>query len=110
MPAFADVIHDRDDNRGIMPRMGFHRTNTGLYLAVLPLVHMSTGHTEQTLTLYPDRSFATEFMPDEVEGYVTFFEERARRFLVGGHVIGYEFHREPTEDGRVLVKVVQIVG
>ena len=60
--------------------------------------------------MYPDRNFATEFLPEDVTGYVTFFEERARRFLVGGQVIGYEFHREPTEDGRVIVKVVQLVG
>jgi hypothetical protein len=71
---------------------------------------MNTGATEQTLTLYPDRKLATEFLPDEVDSYVDFFEERATRHLVGGNVLGYEFRPEPTDDGRVIVKVVQIVG
>ena len=43
-----------------------------LYLTVLPIIHMGQafGLTEQVLTLFPDRNFATEFFPDEVEGYV----------------------------------------
>jgi len=80
-----------------------------LYLAVLPLVHTGSGLTEQTLTLFPDRDFATEFFPDEVETYMSMFEARANRYLRGGHVLNYEVHPEPTADGRVIVKVVQNV-
>jgi len=87
-----------------------------LYLAVLPLIHISTagplgfGLTEQTLTLFPDRAFATEFFPDEVEGYVLTFKNRAEKYLTGGHVTGFEFIQEPTDDGqRVIVRVVQHV-
>ena len=53
-------------------------TNT-LYLAVLPIIRLSDtnfGLTEQILTLFPDRSFATEFFEDEVDGYVATFEHR----------------------------------
>jgi hypothetical protein len=81
-----------------------------LYLAVLPLVHLDTGRTEQTLTLFPDKAFATEFFKDEVELYINMFKSRANKYLVGGHVIAYEFHSEPKQDGRVIVRVVQNVG
>ena len=84
-----------------------------LYLAVLPLVHISTytgfGTTEQTLTLFPDRNFATEFFPDEVDSYISMFHKRANDYLTGGHVTGYDFYKEPTEDGRFIVRVVQNV-
>ena len=86
-----------------------------LFLAVLPLIHISNtayfgfGLTEQTLTLFPDRRFATVFFPDEVDGYIVTFKSRADRYLGGGHVIGYDIIKEPTEDGRVVVKVVQRV-
>ena len=87
-----------------------------LYLAVLPLVHIgsvpfqSFGQTEQVLTLFPEKSFATEFYPDEVGGYVATFKNRAERFLTGGHVLQYEFKELPTDDGRVIVEVVQHVA
>jgi len=84
-----------------------------LYLVVLPLIHMSKtfgfGAVEQTLTLFPDRKFATEFFPDEVEGYIATFRNRLD-LLTGGHVKGYEINSEPTEDGRVVVKVIQNVS
>jgi hypothetical protein len=86
-----------------------------LYLAVLPLIHVSVnqalgfGLTEQTLTLFPDRNFATEFFPDEVENYIATFQNRANKYLTGGHVTGYEVHREETENGRVIVRVTQNV-
>ena len=83
-----------------------------LYLTVLPLIHMGTtefGRTEETLTLFPDRNFATEFFPDEVEGYIATFRNRLN-YLTGGHVTGWEIHPEPTDDGRVVVRVVQIVS
>jgi hypothetical protein len=86
-----------------------------LYLAVLPLIHISTnrvigfGLTEQTLTLFPDRNFATEFFPDEVDRYIATFTNRADTYLTGGHVISYECVKEETDDGRVIVKVRQNV-
>jgi hypothetical protein len=84
-----------------------------LYLTVLPLIHLSQnefGRTEQTLTLFPDKDFATQFFPDEVQGYIATFENRANKYLTGGHVKGYEVSTVPTEDGRVIVRVVQNVG
>ncbi len=83
-----------------------------LYLTVLPLIHMGRtefGRTEETITLFPDRNFATEFFPDEVEGYVATFRNRLN-YLTGGHVTGWEIHQEPTDDGRVVVRVVQHVS
>ena len=96
-----------------------------LYLAVLPFIHLSPtpgrptflrhsvvqiSRTEQVLTLFPDRTFATEFFPDEVEDYVRIFNENAAQFLTGGHVAHYELTREPTDDGRMVVRVDQYVS
>ncbi|HWF03162.1 MAG TPA: hypothetical protein VHA06_05715, partial [Candidatus Angelobacter sp.] len=66
-----------------------------LYLMVLPLVHLDTGLTEQTMTLFPDKAFATEFFEDEVDLYVSMFKSRANKYLIGGHVLAYEFYPEP---------------
>lgn len=85
-----------------------------LYLAVLPLIHVSNsqtfgfGLTEETLTLFPDRAFATEFFEDEVDGYVATFENRTK-FMTGGHVKRWEVHKEPIGNRRVIVKVIQHV-
>jgi hypothetical protein len=74
-----------------------------LYLAVLPLVHITTnpvlgyGLTEETLTVFPEKDFATKFFPDEVDKYILAFEGRANKYLIG-HVTGYEFHKEPTAE------------
>ena len=81
-----------------------------LYLVVLPLVHVSSGLTEQTLTLLPGKDLATEFFPDEVDQYLEMFRDRSNKYLTGGHVTGYEFHKENTPEGRVIVRVVQNVG
>jgi hypothetical protein len=86
-----------------------------LYLAVLPLIHTSTvgpigfGLTEQTLTLFPDRNLATEFYPDEADSYLITFKNRADKYLTGGHVTHYDVSTEPTDDGRVIVVVIQHV-
>ncbi len=80
-----------------------------LYFVVLPLIHLSNGLTEQTLTLLPGRDFATEFFPEEVPGYVAMFTNRIK-YLTGGHVVGYDLHQEKTSNGRVIVKVVQNVS
>lgn len=81
-----------------------------LYLTVLPLVHVSSGLTEETLTLFSSREFATEFFPDEVDKFLNLFEARAQKYLVGGHVTGYEFHKVQTPEGRVIVRVTQNVA
>ena len=83
-----------------------------LYLAVLPLIHLGRtefGKTEEMLTLFPDRSFATEFFPDDAEAYIATFKNRIK-YLIGGHSKDYEVHPENTDDGRVIVRVVQHVG
>jgi hypothetical protein len=86
-----------------------------LYLVVLPLIHISVsptlgfGMTEQTLTLMPSKEFATQFFPDEVDGYIATFENRAKQYLTGGHVTGYKVEKLPTDDGRFVVKVIQNV-
>jgi prepilin-type processing-associated H-X9-DG protein len=83
--------------------------STDLYLAVMPLVHVKTGLAEETLTLFPDKNFASEFFPEQVDDYINLFQLRANMYFVGGHVTGYEFHKEPTMDGRVIVRVTQNV-
>ena len=83
-----------------------------LYLAVLPLVHLSGsnfGLTEQTLTLFPNREFATEFSPDEVDSYILTFKRRADEYLTGGRVIAYQFEKQRTENGLFIVRVTQNV-
>jgi hypothetical protein len=84
-----------------------------LYLAVLPLVHVTLNHllgfglTEETLTLFPDKNFATEFTSEEVQKYIDIFDSRANKYLVGGRVINYEFFKEEVDDGRFIVRVKQ---
>ena len=81
-----------------------------LYLAVIPLVHLNTGLTEQTLTLFPDQQFATLFSPEEVDTYLNFFQHRAEEYLKGGGVTSYEFTKEPVVGTRFIrVLVVQHV-
>lgn len=86
-----------------------------LYLAILPIIHVSNtqffgfGLTEEILTLFPDKTFATEFFPDEVDGYVETFNNRLK-FMTGGHVKSWSVIKEPTADGRVIVRVVQHVA
>jgi hypothetical protein len=85
-----------------------------LYLSVLPIIHVTTnqalgfGLTEQVLTVFPDRNFATGFFPDEVDGYIQTFKNR-EKYLIGGHSKAWEVHKEPTADGRVIVRVTQHV-
>jgi hypothetical protein len=94
-----------------------------LYLSVLPLIRIVTmrphektgvmiptqGQTEQAITLFTDRNFATEFFPDEVDIFVEFFKTHADRYLTGGHVTGYTCETETADSGRVIVKVTQHV-
>jgi len=80
-----------------------------LYLTVLPMIHMDTGRTEQVLTLTPDRSSASEFFPDEIDTFESFFEQRTR-YLIGGHVTGYTLTKEQTARGLFILRVTQHVG
>jgi|HubBroStandDraft_2_1064218.scaffolds.fasta_scaffold304929_2 hypothetical protein len=86
-----------------------------LYLAVLPIVHISNtpsgfGLTEQVLTLFPDKDLATEFTAGQVDGYMELFKVRSLTYLVGGEITGYEFEKMVLENGRVIVKVTQNVA
>ncbi len=104
-----------------------------LYLTVLPIVHIpkpffkfptatlkgnlsdfaftgeSADRAEQIFTLFPDKDFATKFFGDEVQTYVADFQTVADKQLRGGHVIGYEYEIEGTDDGRYIVRVIQNV-
>jgi hypothetical protein len=83
-----------------------------LYFVVLPTVQIggnTHGLTTQVLTLMPDKNFATRFFDDEVEAYIATFKNRLNLFI-GGHVKGYDFFKEFQGDGRVVVKVIQLVG
>jgi hypothetical protein len=79
-----------------------------LYLAVLPFIHIDTGATDQVLTMYPDKNFASEFFEDEVDTFIAMFLRRTKYFT-GGHVTGYDCQKEPAENGRVIVRVTQNV-
>jgi hypothetical protein len=93
------------------------RDENELYLTVLPLIHITLnqplglGLTEQVLTLYPERNFATEFFADEADEYISMFKHR-EKYLVGGHVKGYRYEKVPVQGkaNRLVVKVIQIVG
>jgi hypothetical protein len=69
----------------------------------------SADRAEQIFTLFPDKNFATKFFADEVQTYANDFRTVAEKHLRGGHVIGYEFEIELTEDGRYIVRVIQNV-
>ena len=81
-----------------------------LYISIMPIIHLSVnfGLTEQILTLFPDRNFATEFLPEHVAGVLATFESRAKDHLSDNN-ISYTVHPENTGDGRVIVKVIQHV-
>jgi hypothetical protein len=85
-----------------------------LYLTILPLVHFSkffAGESiEEVMTLVPDRNFATEFFPDEVDNYIRTFKSAAEEKFTGGHVKSYKFEKKTTEEGRIYVVVTQNVG
>jgi len=83
-----------------------------LYLAVMPLIDLgsaSFGQTREFLTLFPDKSFATEFFAEEADRYISTFQNRVH-LLTGGHVLGYDIKKEITPEGRVIVQVIQNVG
>lgn len=79
-----------------------------LYLSVLPTISLGTGATEQVLTMFPNKNFASEFFPDEVDTYIALFMNRTKYFS-GGHVASYDCHKEVVSNGRVIVRVTQNV-
>lgn len=91
-----------------MPRVP---SDSDLYLAVLPLVHYSRlfagERFEEVMTLVPDRNFATEFRPEVVDIYIQTFKNAAEEKF-GGPVRRYDYHKYPTDDGRVYVVVTQL--
>jgi hypothetical protein len=78
-------------------------------LSDFAFVDESADRAEQIFTLFPDKNLATKFFGDEVETYATDFKAVADKHLRGGHVIGYEFELEQTEDNRYIVRVIQNV-
>jgi hypothetical protein len=84
-----------------------------LFVAILPIIHLGPtqwGLTEQTITLVPQKEFATEFFSDEVNDYLLIIKNRADKYLTGGHVKRYEFDTEITDDQRVVIMVRQYVA
>lgn len=83
-------------------------TENDLYLAVLPLVHYSRHFAgerfEEVMTLVPERNFATEFSPDEVDRYIQTFRNAAEEKF-GGPVRRFNYIQHKTADGRVYVVV-----
>lgn len=83
------------------------RDNT-LYLAVLPIIHLSSGLTEQVLTLFANREQGTLFLESQLNEFTNFFMSRAKH-LTGDVVISYECFGERVDDEYFLVKVIQHV-
>ena len=82
-----------------------------LYLAVLPLVHYSRlfagERFEEVMTLVPDRNFATEFHPQEVDRYVQTFRNAAEE-KYGGPLRQFNYQVVPVDNGRVYVVVTPV--
>jgi hypothetical protein len=95
--------------------MTYAPTTNVLYLVVQPIVHITEnpilgyGLAEQIITLVADREHASVFFPDDVDAYITAFQWRAEKYFVGGHVTGWEFFKDDSGDGRVIVRVHQNV-
>jgi heme-degrading monooxygenase HmoA len=66
-----------------------------LYLVVLPVIHLSSGLTEQVLTLLPNRDQATTFLQTQLDGFSSMFLTRANQYLTGDVVTRYECEAEP---------------
>lgn len=75
-----------------------------LYFVVMPQISLSPavyGKVDQVLTLLPDRNFASEFLPNRVDGYLLVFQHREKYFL-GGDVTGYAYQKISTPSGESL--------
>ena len=90
--------------------MSDNAINNVLYLAVLPLIHVgdSPFPVEEVLTLYPDKNFATSFFADEIGFYMTLILKRVQN-LKGGHITDYAITTEDADDGRKIIKVIQVL-
>ena len=92
------------------PPMPYIPRDGDLFIAVLPLVHYSRHFSgvsyEEVMTLVPDRDFATEFNPAEVDLYINTFRDAAEEKF-GGPVRRYYYSKHGTDDGRVFVVVNQ---
>jgi hypothetical protein len=79
-----------------------------LYLAVLPLVHYSRHFSgerfEEVMTLVPDRNFATEFSPVDVDTYIQTFRNAAEEKF-GGPIRRFAYTKYSTDDDHVFVVV-----
>lgn len=81
-----------------------------LYLAALPLFYVGPmPRAEEAFTLYPERDFATQFFPDELDRYLPKLSGLILQAR-GGRVQGYDIFQEDAGNGRVIVRVVQHVG
>jgi hypothetical protein len=60
--------------------------------------------------LLPDRNFATQFFPDEVDYFIDMFQSRANRLLTGGHVTSYQCFKQQLANWLVAVRVIQNVS
>ena len=93
------------------PIMPYVPRDGDLFLAVLPLGHYSrhfAGVTyEEVMTLLPERNFATEFKPHEVDQYVRTFREANENLQFGQPVRRYSYAKYQAENGRMFVVVNQ---
>jgi len=86
-----------------------------LYLAVLPLIHISNNHilgfglTEEVLTLFPHRDFAGKFAERDADVAIQTFLAR-QKYLTGNAVIGYDLFKEPVPGGLFIVRVIQHIS
>ena len=86
-----------------------------LYLAVLPLIHVSNNHilgfglTEEVLTLFPNRDLAGKFAERDADIAIQTFQAR-QKYLTGNAVIGYELFKDPVSDGLFIVRVIQHIS
>ena len=83
-----------------------------LYVAIIPIIHLtqSFGLTEQVMTLFPDKNFATSFTKEEVNGYLITLKNRADQYLTGGNVQSYDIKTVPAGDGLFFIRVIQNVS
>jgi hypothetical protein len=60
------------------------------------------------MTLVPDRNFATEFPPDQVDNYIQAFKNAAEE-KYGGPVRVFDYVKHDAGNGRIYVAVTQHV-
>jgi hypothetical protein len=80
---------------------GSESTADELFFVVMPQISLSPsayGKVDRVLTLLPDKTFASEFLPQEVDGYMLVFQHRQKYFL-GGDVTGYSYEKIRTPSG-----------